>query len=407
MILSESSIFQFTKNLFMKKMLFLALLMAGLVLFSCQKEEAPEMEELTSDVVKYSSQVIEGKFIVLFEDEGMLKSAAIGGKVDPEAVLQTTRNMFALLKMPMREPDFVYSSALRGIAVAMTPNEAQKMAETPGVKGVYPDMWVTLDLPTAQKKPTPQPPAASTPWGITRVKGVANYTGIAKAWIIDTGVDLDHPDLNVNQDLDYDFVNGDAIADDDNGHGTHCAGIVAALNNSVGVIGVAPGAQFVPVKVLNRKGSGTMSQIIAGVNYVASKKTAGDVANMSLGGSLYTPLNDAVNNMGIKVAVAAGNSAQDATNFSPASASGPNVYTISAMDSKDVWASFSNFGAPVDYCEPGVAIYSTYKGGGYATLSGTSMAAPHMCGLLLLGNIATDGTVINDPDGNPDPIGVH
>ncbi len=397
-------------------MLFLAIVLAGVMLYSCQKEEIPEMEDQSStNLVTFSSQVIEGKFIVLFEDEGLLKSASPGKEAGPEAVLQTTRDIFALMKMPAREPEQVYSSALRGIAVAMTNSEAMKMAGAPGVKGVYPDMWVTLGLPTAQAKPTkpaPTPVAQTTPWGITRVGGGANYTGPAKAWIIDTGIDLDHPDLFVNTTLDKDFINNDLIADDDNGHGTHCAGIVAAKNNTEGVVGVAAGAQVVPIKVLDRRGSGAYSVIISGVDYV--KKTAsasnGDVANMSLGGGVYEPIDLAVQNLGaagIKVALAAGNESDNAIYHSPARANGTNLYTISAMDASDKWAYFSNYGTPVDYCEPGVDIYSTYKGGGYTTMSGTSMAAPHMCGLLLLGAIKTGGTVIGDPSAPADPIGVH
>lgn len=396
----------------MKKMLFLAIVLAGVMLYSCQKEEIPEMEDQTSTgLVTFSSQVIEGKFIVLFEDEGLLKSASPGKEAGPEAVLQTTRDIFALMKMPAREPEQVYSSALRGIAVEMTNNEAMKLAQAPGVKAVYPDIWITVDLPRAMAKPTkpaPTPVAQTTPWGITRVGGGANYTGSGKAWIIDTGVDLDHPDLNVNTTLDKDFINNDLIADDDNGHGTHCAGIVAAKNNSLGVVGVAAGAQVVPVKVLDRRGSGAYSVIIAGVNYVAATAVPGDVANMSLGGGIYAAIDAAVvalGEKGVKVALAAGNESDDANKHSPARANGTNLYTVSSMATGDVWSSFSNYGnPPVDFCAPGSSIYSTYKGGGYATLSGTSMAAPHVCGLLLLNSIKGDGFVSGDPDGNADPI---
>lgn len=395
----------------MKKFLFVAIALAGMVLFSCQKDEIPQIEEQSSDVVKYTSQVIEGKFIMLFEDAGLLKSASLGGDVTREAVLQVTHDVFSMMDLPLREPDFVYNSALRGIAVEMSNTEAMKLAQAPGVKAVYPDMWITVDLPRAQAKPTkpaPTPVAQTTPWGITRVGGGATYTGTAKAWIIDTGVDLDHPDLFVNTTLDKDFINNDLIADDDNGHGTHCAGIVAAKNNTVGVVGVAAGAQVVPVKVLNRRGSGTMSQIIAGVDYVRTSAAVGDAANMSLGGGIYAPLDEAVVNLGakgVKVALAAGNESDDANNHSPARANGANLYTVSSMATGDVWSSFSNYGnPPVDFCAPGSSIYSTYKGGGYTTMSGTSMAAPHVCGLLLWGTVKTSGYVNGDPDGNPDPI---
>lgn len=253
-------------------------------------------------------------------------------------------------------------------------------------------------------------PAETTPPGITRVGGGAAYTGTNKAWVIDTGIDYTHPDLNVDKDLARTFVTRTTSANDDNGHGTHCAGIIGAIDNEIGVVGVAANAALVPVKVLDKRGSGAYSTIISGLDYVYSKAVAGDVVNMSLGGGAYDPIDAAVIKLlekGVFVALAAGNESDDANNHSPARVEGDNIYTVSAMDNKDVWAYFSNFGnPPIDYCAPGVSIYSTYKGGGYATLSGTSMAAPHVCGLLLLtnGNLSSDGTVKNDPDGNPDPI---
>ncbi len=131
---------------------------------------------------------------------------------------------------------------------------------------------------------------------------------------------------------------------------------------------------------------------------------------LSLGGSVYDPIDEAVMNLGasgVFVALAAGNESDDANNHSPARANGANLYTISAMDIYDNFAYFSNYGnPPVDYCAPGVSVLSTYKSGGYATMSGTSMAAPHVCGLLLAtsGNLSSDGYVNGDPDGEPDPI---
>jgi len=240
--------------------------------------------------------------------------------------------------------------------------------------------------------------------------GYGDYTGTHLAWIIDTGIDLNHPDLNVNTTLAKTFVPRTTTAEDDNGHGTHCAGIVAAKDNTIGVIGVAANAYVVPVKVLDKRGSGAYSTIIAGVDYVAANATDGDAANLSLGGGIYDPIDQAVINLGLSgvyVAMAAGNESDDANNHSPARANGLNLYTVSACDINDNWAYFSNYGnPPIEFCAPGVNVYSTYKGDAYTTMSGTSMASPHVCGLLLLtnGNVKTDGYVIGDPDGNPDPI---
>ena len=161
-------------------------------------------------------------------------------------------------------------------------------------------------------------------------------------------------------------------------------------------------------RVLGPDGSGSWSGVIAGVDYVAQTCVAGDVANMSLGGGKNDSLNAAVVTASASCPffVAAGNEAADAANFSPASANGPNVYTISAFSNGDNWASFSNYGAGVDYAGPGVSIMSTWIGGGYNTIGGTSMATTHIAGVKLVGPIVPDGTVKGDPDGNPDPIGI-
>ena len=259
------------------------------------------------------------------------------------------------------------------------------------------------------------PPAQSTPWGIARVGGGATYSGSGTAWVLDTGVDLDHPDLNVDAGRSVSFLGGKQAdnPDDQNGHGTHVAGTIAAINNSEGVVGVAAGATVVSVRVLDRRGSGSYSGVIAGIDHVATNGASGDVANMSLGGGFSQAVNDAVETAaatGVKFALAAGNESTSATTKSPASANGANIYTICATtfsNSNDGWASYSNYDAPpVDYCEPGSGIESTWKDGGYNTISGTSMASPHAAGLLLLGDIA-DGGSVTGPDDDSYTIGVN
>lgn len=223
--------------------------------------------------------------------------------------------------------------------------------------------------------------------------------------------------MNVDPTQGYNAItNGpdSRTLDDGSGHGTHVAGTIAAISgNGVGVVGVAPGATVVPVKVLDRRGYGTYSGVIAGIEFVAREGRSGDVANMSLGGTKSLALNEAVKtaaNYGIKFVLAAGNDSKDANEYSPASANHPNIYTISAMDQNDKFAYWSNYGnPPVDYCAPGVNIKSTWKDNGYNTISGTSMAAPHAAGVLLLesltaGSVTTNGSVNGDRDGDPDPI---
>jgi hypothetical protein len=243
-----------------------------------------------------------------------------------------------------------------------------------------------------------------------------------KAWILDTGIDLDHPDLNVDVGSSASFVAGES-ADDGYGHGTHVAGTIAAKNNSTGVVGIAADADVVSVKVCDSGGYCYTSDLDAGVDYIASNYSSGDVANISLGwptnepnwptidlalSVLETTIETAADD-GLKFAIAAGNESQDANNKSPARIEYNNVWTVSAFDDNDVFASFSNYGnPPIEFGGPGVDVLSLWRNGGTNTIDGTSMAAPHVAGLLLAApqSITTGGFVSNDPDGDPDPIAV-
>lgn len=306
----------------------------------------------------------------------------------------------------------VYTTALKGFTAKMPGDAAaRRVAQNPSIAYYEPDAIAFA---------FPKPPWAGgggedttcnaqvTPWGITRVGGPLNST-VATAWVIDTGIDLDHPDLNVDVARSANFVSrGKNSPDDGHGHGTHVAGTIAAIDDECDVVGVAAGVPVVAVRVLDNSGSGTYADVIAGVDYVANNAVPGDAANMSLGGPKHDALNEAVVGAaakGIYFALAAGNSSDDASNYSPASAEHDNIYTVSAMDSSDVFAWFSNYGnPPVDCAAPGVSVLSTKKGGGTTTMSGTSMAAPHVAGLLLFGPPNFDGLVRDDPDGSPDPI---
>jgi subtilisin len=246
-------------------------------------------------------------------------------------------------------------------------------------------------------------------WNVARV-GYGDGTG-KTAWIIDSGIDFTHPDLNADATRSKSFISGVTSAADENGHGTHVAGIIGAKNNSEGVLGVASGASLVACRVFDKNGEGTLGSIIQALSYISSNAKAGDVVNMSLGEDEPSNiLDDQVRNIaakGIFFAIASGNDGKSANGFSPGRVNGTNIYTVSAVDSLDNFASFSNYGNDVvDYAAPGVRIPSTYLNGKYAIFSGTSMATPHVAGLLLLkGNaITSSGTAKNDPDGTPDPI---
>lgn len=390
----------------MKNFLVLFFFVILLALIGCEKEDSSIVSTLSDDIsLQKSGDIIDGQYIVIFNERSSgLKSRGQAYSQNKNRVREQAKLLFQKTSLLQKQLGHVYASALEGFSVSLTKQEFESLSKNPDIK-IYPDRFVMLAKPI----PVPVQPPQSIPYGIARV-GYANYTGTHLAWIIDTGIDLNHPDLNVNTSLAKTFVTRTTTAEDDNGHGTHCAGIVAAKNNTIGVIGVASNAYVVPVKVLDKRGSGALSTIIAGVDYVAANSAAGDAANLSLGGSAYDPIDQAVINLGLGgvfVAMAAGNESDDANNHSPARANGVNLYTVSACDINDNWATFSNYGnPPIDFCAPGVAVYSTYKGDNYATMSGTSMAAPHVCGLLLLtnGHIQIDGYVNGDPDGNPDPI---
>ena len=228
------------------------------------------------------------------------------------------------------------------------------------------------------------------PWGVSKVWGGTQPTltgsGV-KVAVIDTGIDFTHTDLDANVDLanSTTFVSRTSSAKDDNGHGTHVAGTIAAEDNGSGVVGVAPSATLFAVKVLDRRGSGLWSWVASGIDW--ARTHGANVANMSLGGGASTTIENACstawnNGNGVLLIAAAGNSGDGKTTTSEWSypAAYSTVVSVGATDSSDNVASFSNTNNDVEVSAPGVSIVSTYKGGAYATMSGTSMATPHAVG---------------------------
>ncbi|HET7532971.1 MAG TPA: S8 family serine peptidase [Nocardioidaceae bacterium] len=322
----------------------------------------------------------------------VLKDGAASGKVAAEH----SRSHNA-------EVSHVYRSALKGYSARMSPTAVERVSRDSRVLYVQRDRAVQA---SAQSTPTGINRANADVSPTARINGLDERVNVDVA-VIDTGVDLDHADLNVQTSMAKNCTTGKS-ADDGNGHGTHVAGTVGAIDNGDGVVGMAPGARIWPVRVLDNRGSGTFSGIVCGIDYVTAHADQIEVANMSLGGSgtddrnCGNSNNDAMHRAicnsvaaGVTYVVAAGNETDDSANHVPAAYD--EVITVSALadfnglpgggaaatcrsDVDDTFANFSNYGSDVDLIAPGVCINSTWKGGGYNTISGTSMASPHVAG---------------------------
>ncbi|MEV5436082.1 S8 family peptidase [Streptomyces sp. NPDC052682] len=274
--------------------------------------------------------------------------------------------------------DWTYDTVLNGYAIRIGAAGARSLAEDPAVEFVEQDQRVHLEA--TQYTP---------PWGLDRIDQPQLPLNLAytypdtagksaTVYVIDTGVRITHTDIAGRARHGYDFVDRDANASDGNGHGTHVATTVAGKT-----YGVAKQAKIVSVRVLDNSGAGTLSGVIAGVDWVTAHRVRPAVANMSLGASTSTALDTAVRNSiasGVTYAVAAGNSNVNASTFSPARVS--SALTVGASTWTDNRASFSNYGSLLDMFAPGSLITAGWNTSdtATATLSGTSMAAPHVAG---------------------------
>lgn len=307
----------------------------------------------------------------------------------------------------------VYTGVMRGFAARLSPAAIEALSRNPRIELIEEDQEYTVDV-------TQNMDANGDPWGIDRIDETTlplsrtytyttSGTGV-RAYIIDTGIYTAHAQFGGRASTVY--GSGDC-----HGHGTHVAGTIGAST-----YGVAKNVLLRGVRVLNCQGSGSTSGIIAGIDWVRNNHIKPAVANLSLGGGFSSSLNTAVNNLaaaGVFVAVAAGNSNANACNFSPAAASG--VFTVAASTITDAKASYSNFGSCVEAYAPGSAIKSTWLSGGTNTISGTSMASPHVAGVAalyksafgdasqatvanwIIGN-ATSGVITGNPSGTPNRL---
>ena len=318
---------------------------------------------------------------------------------------------------------------INGMVVLLPPKAEKALAEQAGVLRIDNDDTVLVLKGKPVPTPPPPPPAETLPWGVDRINAEIVWGGSedavnvipgsntgqgVKVAILDTGIDIDHPDLVV--------VGGANVLgpfrtdqyDDDNGHGTHVAGTVAALDNEEGVIGVAPGAELYAVKAFNRKGIGFVSDIVDGLNWIIDNNM--QVVNMSFGElGDNVSLRDAIQRAygaGIVMVAAAGNDG-DAFIYYPARY--PQTIAVSATDRDDQLASFSSYATDITQVElinllaaPGKDIKSTWKGGGYYVGSGTSMATPHVVGtaaLVIRSGISDVSEVMNILKGTAEDLG--
>jgi len=286
---------------------------------------------------------------------------------------------------------------VRGMAALLTPAAERELRGRPEVLRVDVDGVVHATVNTLKahgnKHTPPPPPVQFLPWGVDRIDAewawsVSRGAGV-KVAVIDTGIDWSHPDLvdNLGGGVNYTSRNWWSAPNlsawnDDNGHGSHVAGIIAGVDNTIGVIGVAPEATLYAVKVLNKQGSGYDSDVIAGIEWAVDNGM--DIANMSLGSngddpSLHAAC-DAAAAGGLILVAAAGNDG-NAVDYPGAYSS---VIAVAALDINDQVASWSSHGPQVRLAAPGVSITSCWKGSGYATISGTSMASPHVAGAIAL-----------------------
>ncbi len=329
---------------------------------------------------------IEDQYIVVFKQNSLAPQGQSIAPMEMRALVESKASELAKAHGAIADQHF--SAALQGAVMRMSAKAAQRLANHPLVEIVEQDQIVSINA--TQNNAT---------WGLDRIdqrsgsldtKYTYNTTASnVRAYIIDTGVNS-HSDFGGRVQNGWDFVDNDGNSSDCQGHGTHVAGTVASST-----WGVAKGATVVGVRVLGCNGSGTNSGVIGGIDWVAANHVKPAVANMSLGGGASSALDSAVANLvnaGVVTVVAAGNDNSNACNYSPARA--PSAITVGSTAQGDARSYFSNYGSCVDIFAPGSSITSTAQSGGSTTMSGTSMASPHVAGVVAL-------YLANNPNATP------
>jgi Subtilisin-like serine proteases len=369
------------------------LLLLSIMLLSCESEEEPKNDDDCLTVKTSTNGLpVADRYIISLPAED-----------NPGSGRTTATKLLAKHNLDDSRIINHFQGRFSSFVLSINSEEADRLARDPGVQFVEPDRIVSMCACFTVVEPS------LITWNVDKV-GYGNGEG-KTAWLLDTGIDLTHPDLNIDVVRSQSFVTDSPSPQDENGHGTHVAGIVGALNNRIGTLGVASGAKLVGIRVLDKDGNGYVSYVLDALAYVHKHARAGEVVNISLSVDDMSDILDkeieSIAAKGIYVTIAAGNESDLARKYSPGRTNGKNIFTVSAVDSLNQFASFSNYGNDViDYAAPGVNVMSTYIDGKYAIMSGTSMASPHVAGLLLIndGKINSVATALNDPDGVGDPI---
>lgn len=389
--------------------------LSTLILTGCQNESVDSDSEVLDSVltpIGVEGEIIAGSYIVVFDSKEIeptsgkltrtvFKDRATKSKMSKNLEKEAVNKIAAKMSSGKFDDSKIsnyFTSQFTGISVkGVSDKELIELSNIEGVKEIYYDVLVPnpMDSVIAEKvqDASSGKMAQSTPCGISRAGGFVNSSNSdSLIWIIDTGIDLDHPDLNVVTDSRYarSYVGGSA--NDCNGHGTHVAGIAAAINNNIGVVGVSAGASVVPVRVFGCRGGASTANILAAINHVGQNDLPGDSVNLSLGvffgngcstNSPYRSALQSLGNSGTHIAIAAGNSTADTGLYAPGCINGNRVYTVASMTCDYRFSSFSNYNrSAVDVIATGSNVSSTWLNGGYRTISGTSMASPHVAGIL-------------------------
>lgn len=356
-------------------------------------------------------KAVKGQYIVVLKDDAVAANMGLfSSNASEQAIAMVSDNLSRKYQAQVQR---TFTKAVKGGVFNMSEKAAQKLAQDPNVLLVEEDQIVSINA--TQNNAT---------WGLDRIdqrnlplSGSYTYNTTASnvnAYIIDTGILGSHSEFSGRFMGGYDFVDNDSNPNDCNGHGTHVAGTVGGST-----YGVAKGVKLYGLKVLGCNGSGTNSGVIAGIDWVANNHVKPAVANMSLGGGASSATDNAVANLvasGVTVAVAAGNDNSNACNYSPARE--PSAITVGSTASNDSRSSFSNYGSCLDIYAPGSSITSAWSNGGTNTISGTSMASPHVAGVAALylannpnatpaqveaaiENAATSGKVTDAKSGSP------